>query len=1057
VRDRSDPPDATATATPTPTSTSTAAPETRDGILSPADGELVADRFQAVQVRLPSHLVPLLAVDGRSVDASRIGYKAEDPRTGRTLYTYVGVDFGEKGAHVLTLTGTDPFGNVRVRETAGVLRTGEIAAIRLLAAEGNIADGKTPVRARIQLLDASGDPVRGSTRLELRGGTLKPLRREGEAVTLEERAAATVVHVAKDGTVLFQPVATSGSYRAVLAYGGATVEVETWAQPRLRDWVLVGLAEGTAGYDVARGNLEALPGGERDELYASERLALYAKGRIQGKWLLTVAYDSARSRTEVGNALFQEIDPQAYFTLYGDAATQGQDAASARKLYVKLEREQLYALFGDYDTGLTVTELSRYSRKLNGAKAELQTRSMEVTAFAARTDKAYGRDELPGDGTSGLYRLSRGRITASSETVTLLTRDRFRSEVVVESRTLSRFTEYSIDYDAGTIFFREAVPSRDFGLNPITIVVEYETESLAGEDSTFGGRAGVKLLGQRVRAGITGVHEGQGERRNDLVGADVKLQLGEHTRARGEIARTESRQAGATLAADAFLAQVAHTTRSLEAQVYLREQQTGFGLGQQPLSETGTRKLGTEAAVRLAERLSLTGQAYRQDAFAAGTERLFGETRVAYGSGSQGAYLGVLDARDRLADGSLHESGQLTAGGKLLALRDRLLLGLDYGQSAWGSGSADFPTRIAARAEYKLTPGVTAIAAQELTWGATGATSNTRLGLRATPWRGAALSSTVEQNLNEDASRVFGNLGLRQTLQLTDAWKVDAGVERSQTLRHSGFYQQNPSVTPASGNAGREDFTAVSTGATYDVKRIVWQSRAELRVAETERKVSLLSGVVAERGDGWAWSGRGQLLGSSADGGARATNVSLRFGLVHRPPLTRWVLLNRLDAILDESTAAASGTQVSGDAAATRSVRLVDNLLANYRPRKDVQVSLGYGAKIARERIGGATYAGYVDQPSLELRYDLSTTWDVGVRASLLHVWNAGQLAYSAGPSVGFTPATNVWLGLGLNLAGYHDRDFSAATATAFGPFLRVRMKFDQDSVRDAAAWLNRQ
>ena len=1010
-----------------------------------------------MQVRLPSYLAPALAVDGKPVAASRIGYKAEDPRTGRTLYTFVGVDLGEKGAHVLTLTGTDPFGNVRVRETANLLRTGEIASIRLVSADGNVADGKTPVRARIELLDASGDPVRGATRLELRGGTLKPLRREGEGVSLEERAAGTVVPVAKDGTVLFQPVATSGSYRATLASGRATVEVETWAQPKLRDWILVGLAEGTAGYDVARGNVEALPAGERDELYASERLAFYAKGRIQAKWLLTVAYDSARSRTEVGNALFQEIDPQTYFTLYGDAATQGQDAPSSRKLYVKLEREQFYALFGDYDTGLTVTELSRYSRRMNGAKVELQTRNVEVNAFAARTDRAYARDELPGDGTSGLYRLSRGRITASSETVTFLTRDRFRSEVVVESRTLARFTDYSIDYDAGTIFFREPVPSRDPGLNPITIVVEYETEALSGEDSTFGGRAGVKLLEQRVRAGVTAVHEGQGERRNDLVGADLKLQLGEHTQARGEIARTESREAGTSVGGDAFLAQLQHTARGLDAQAYYREQQTGFGLGQQPLSEGGTRKVGAEAAVHLAERLSLSGQAYRQDAFTAGTERLFGESRLAYGSGSQGAYVGVLEARDQLADGSRHESGQLTAGGKVLALRDRLLLGIDYGQSVWGNGSADFPTRITGRAEYKLTPGVTAIAAQEFTWGEAAATNNTRLGLRATPWTGATLSSSVERDLNENAARVFGNLGLRQTLQLTDAWKVDAGAERSQTIRHSGFYQLNPSVPPASGNVGREDFTALSTGATYDVKRVVWQSRAELRLAETDRRWSLLSGVVAERGDGWAWSGRGQLLGSSADGGARATNVQLRFGLVHRPPRMRWILLNRIDGILDESTAAAAGTQVSGDAAATRSLRLVDNFLANYKPRKDLQVSLGYGAKIANERIGGETFAGYTDQPSIELRYDVTPLWDLGVRGSVLHVWNAGQLSYSAGPSVGFTPATNVWLSLGFNLTGYHDRDFSAATATAFGPFLRVRLKFDQDSVRDAATWLDRQ
>ena len=53
------------------------------------------------------------------------------------------------------------------------------------------------------------------------------------------------------------------------------------------------------------------------------------------------------------------IEPDRYYTLYGDATEQRNEAASARKLYLKLERKQFYALFGDFDTGLTVTELSR--------------------------------------------------------------------------------------------------------------------------------------------------------------------------------------------------------------------------------------------------------------------------------------------------------------------------------------------------------------------------------------------------------------------------------------------------------------------------------------------------------------------------------------------------------------------------------------------------------------------------------------------------------------------------------------------------------------------------
>jgi hypothetical protein len=99
----------------------------------------------------------------------------------------------------------------------------------------------------------------------------------------------------------------------------------------------------------------------------------------------------------------------------------------------------------------------------------------------------------------------------------------------------------------------------------------------------------------------------------------------------------------------------------------------------------------------------------------------------------------------------------------------------------------------------------------------------------------------------------------------------------------------------------------------------------------------------------------------------------------------------------------------------------------------------------------------YVDQESLEVRYDLTERWDVGARTSVLHVWSPSQVAYSAGPSVGFSPATNLWVGVGFNVAGYRDRDFSASSYTASGPYLRMRLKLDQESLREAAEWLNRQ
>ena len=1017
-----------------------------DGFIAPLDGELLAERIGAVQLRAPSFLALELAVDGAPVDAGRIGYKNEDHVTGKTTYTFVGVDLGERGPHTLTVVGKDPFGNARLKQEIHIVRTGEIAQIRFVSAEGNIADGRTPLRARLQLIDSQGQVIQGSIRLVLREGNLQPLRLQGESLSLDEAVGRTVP-MDKGGLVQFAPVVTSGSYRGVLAIGNATVAVETWASPKLRDWVLVGLAEGTAGFNVVSGNLEALQASSvEDNLYASGRVALYAKGQIAGKWLATVAYDSARA-PQVGTSLFQQIDPNTYFTLYGDASQQGYDAASARKIYVKIEREQFYALFGDYDTGLTVTELSRYSRKMNGAKAELQTQNFEVNAFGARTDQTYARDEIPGDGTSGLYHLSRAGLTVNSETVTLLTRDRFRSEVQVEARTLTRFIDYSIDYDTGTIFFREPVPSRDFQLNPVTIVVEYESAALGKQDYTVGGRAGVKLFDQRVRAGVTAVHEGQGERKNDLYGADARIDLAQNTRLRGEYALTNSRQVGAPDAVgSAFLGELSHTTKLIDARLYFREQQGAFGLGQQSLTEAGTRKLGGDATLRFSDRLALSGQAYRQDTFSTGAERLFGETRLNYTTHEYGGYVGLLDAEDRLVDGTRHSSGQITAGGKLLLLQERLTLGLDYAQSVWGNASSDFPTRLGLRVEYKLTQSVALLAADEVSFGAGAATNNERVGLRAAPWKGGSFTSLVERDLNENESRVFGNLGLRQTWQLSDAWKIDAGAERSQTLRHAAFYQPNPAVPPASG-AVSENFTAATAGANYQVKSFVWDSRIEGRTAASGDKLSLLTGLVAERSSGWAFAGRGQLF-TTRSGDVHVTSADLRFGFVFRPEQTRWILLNRTDLLIDRN---------HGGPLETDSWRIVDNFIVNWRPRKQLQVAVGYGAKYGRTTAAGQGVEGFTDEVGLDLRYDVTETIDVGLRGSVLHSWTLHEFAYSGGPSIGVSPATNVWISVGVNVVGYEDRDFTASGYQARGPYLRLRFKFDQQSVRDAAAFLNKQ
>ena len=195
----------------------------------------------------------------------------------------------------------------------------------------------------------------------------------------------------------------------------------------------------------------AAQAGQKNGYYEDGRLAFFAKGRVKGEYLLTIAYDSARDKREAKRRFATEVDPNAYYTLYGDNSEQRFEAPSQRKLYLKLERNQFVALFGDYSTGLSTTDLSRYERRLNGVKTEYYGQNFTVSAFAAETDQSFVRDEIQGDGTSGLYRLTGTPIIGNSETIRIEVRDRFDTGTVLSSQTLSWFIDYNLDPFNGTL------------------------------------------------------------------------------------------------------------------------------------------------------------------------------------------------------------------------------------------------------------------------------------------------------------------------------------------------------------------------------------------------------------------------------------------------------------------------------------------------------------------------------------------------------------------------------------------------------------------------------
>jgi hypothetical protein len=303
--------------------------------------------------------------------------------------------------------------------------------------------------------------------------------------------------------------------------------------------------------------------------------------------------------------------------------------------------------------------------------------------------------------------------------------------------------------------------------------------------------------------------------------------------------------------------------------------------------------------------------------------------------------------------------------------------------------------------------------------------------------------------MNENGERMFALFGLKQTVKITDKWSADAGLDRSQTIRLVNRFNLNSA--PASGESS--DFTAVSLGSTYTEKKWNLSSRLEVRTSDADDKWGLVTSFIGEPKEGWGWSARLQLLDTRSEGGVHNINGDLRLGMAYRPLFTRWIVLDRLDVLYDRQHGGASTT--GGTSFTMDNWRVVNNLNANLKLNGRFQVSLQYGAKYVLESIDGADYSGYTDLVGVEGRYDLTKKWDMGLRGSALHSWRAGQISYSTGLSVGYNVIKNAWVSLGYNLVGFSDRDFSSAEYTAQGPFVRFRFKFDQNSVKDAVAWIN--
>jgi len=846
-----------------------------------------------------------------------------------------------------------------------------------------------------------------------------------------------------------EPTIQTGKVRIqVVLDNGQREKITAVLKPELREWIVVGLAEGGGTFEKSS-SADGAPSAR--DVMGDGRVAVFAKGVVKDDWLVTFAADTAKGRGDRDDELFDVIDPDARFPLYGDRSVQEFEAQSRYPVFAKIEKGGFKGLFGDYDTGLSDARLGRYDRRLSGLKADYESNRFSLSAFAAETNQDFIKDEIAADGTSGPFRLTVTPIVRNSEVITIETRDRFRPDIIVGVKSLVRYTDYDIDYFTGEIVFRLPVPAAHGPDNFNVIVADYETFKAVERDITVGGRAAVRFVDGRVELGGTIVHEeGRASApggKSDLAAVDLTVDLRDDTELRLEYGASRRETDGVEESGDAILAELNHRSENLTASAYFNQTDQGFGLNQQTSAVEGVRRYGAEASYQIDTLKGNDGgrfidaRAYREESLETGAQRTLTEVALRQESPLTSGSVGLRRVVEKPDATTTRKSLLATTELRHSFEKVGLTVRASRDQPINSEGDTTFfPKRTRLGLDQRIIDGLTLNVSHEIQDGENASSANTIVGLTAQPWTGASITASTDV-ITQDAGRNIGaTLGVDQQVVLSKHWSGSFGMTRRQQLDSDGVVDPIDDIVPDNALSPLEidqNYTSLYVGAGYRDKMTSGSARFELRKSDLGERHTYVAGAAREVTNDLSFAGAARVERENNDVEADRQSVDARFGASWRPRGEAGLIaFNRFDIKSEET---------DGE---FKSWKAINNLALNAMIDERVQVSLNHGFKYASFEADGITNNGVTQLLGAEARLDITKNIDVGFQGTALYSHNSGTVEYSYGPSLGVSPAKNVWISAGWNFDGFHDDDFAAAEFTNEGPYIKLRIKFDQNTAK---------
>jgi len=297
------------------------------------------------------------------------------------------------------------------------------------------------------------------------------------------------------------------------------------------------------------------------------------------------------------DALFRRIDPDYNYPTFGDDAMVEEVAPTLGKFYVKVNRDQDYALWGNFKINYLGNELAHVDRGLYGGNLHYETEAttsfgeqrVALDGFAAEPGTLASREEFRGTGGS-LYYLRNQDILVGSERVRIEFRDK-DSGLVTATKNLQPVLDYDIDYLQGRILLSQPLNStaddhlliRTGSLSgeEAHLVVRYEyTPGFDDINAVATGGQGHFWINDHVQVGLTASANEEGATDSTLNGADMTLRMSADSWLKVQAARSEGLVSSSLYSNDGGFGFVGDDSTGLDAanaSAYRADLSVGFG------------------------------------------------------------------------------------------------------------------------------------------------------------------------------------------------------------------------------------------------------------------------------------------------------------------------------------------------------------------------------------------------------------------------------------------------------------------------------------------------